>query len=144
MQKTYHGTLYCVKVYCTIIHVQWMQVHFYSCTCILFICFVSYFILLKVVIQFYLRTGSVTGFKYRLIPLDTKLYNVHIVFLYLEMFMFTFLQANQSRDSLAQALYCRTVAAVVKRVNNHKRPIANLTVSTDSSNESHHHGKVIQ
>ena len=36
-------------------------------------------------------------------------------------------QANSNRDALAKALYCRTVAAVVRRVNSYKRPTSMLS-----------------
>ena len=46
--------------------------------------------------------------------------------------------SNATRDSLAKALYCRTVATIVKRANSLKRPVGALSGSM-SSNESVHH-----
>jgi len=44
--------------------------------------------------------------------------------------------ANSNRDALAKALYCRTVAAIVRRVNSYKRPTSMLSVSPHGSYES--------
>lgn len=44
--------------------------------------------------------------------------------------------ANSNRDSLAKALYCRTVAAIVRRVNSYKRPASLMSVSPQGSYES--------
>merc|ERR550525_533820 len=44
--------------------------------------------------------------------------------------------ANSTRDALAKALYCRTVATIVKRANSLKRPALSGSMS---SNESVHH-----
>ena len=44
--------------------------------------------------------------------------------------------ANSTRDALAKALYCRTVASIVKRANSLKRPALSGSMS---SNESVHH-----
>ena len=44
--------------------------------------------------------------------------------------------ANATRDALAKALYCRTVATIVKRANSLKRPALSGSMS---SNESVHH-----
>jgi len=46
--------------------------------------------------------------------------------------------SNATRDALAKALYCRTVATIVKRANSLKRPVVALSGSM-SSNESVHH-----
>jgi len=46
--------------------------------------------------------------------------------------------SNATRDALAKALYCRTVATIVKRANSLKRPVGALSGSM-SSNESVHH-----
>ena len=46
--------------------------------------------------------------------------------------------SHATRDSLAKALYCRTVATIVKRANSLKRPVGALSGSM-SSNESVHH-----
>lgn len=48
----------------------------------------------------------------------------------------SFLQANSNRDALAKAMYCRTVAAIVRRVNSYKRPTSMLSVSPHGSYES--------
>ena len=61
------------------------------------------------------------------------------------MVLFTFekhgllLQCNATRNALAKALYCRTVATIVRRANSLKRPVGPLsgTMSSDS-NESQH------
>ncbi|KAJ7378290.1 Myosin [Desmophyllum pertusum] len=44
--------------------------------------------------------------------------------------------ANTNRDALAKALYCRTVAAIVRRVNSYKRPASMLSMSPQGSYES--------
>lgn len=44
--------------------------------------------------------------------------------------------ANSNRDCLAKALYCRTVAAIVRRVNSYKRPASMISVSPQGSHES--------
>jgi len=44
--------------------------------------------------------------------------------------------ANSNRDALAKALYCRTVAAIVRRVNSYKRPASMLSTSPQGSYES--------
>jgi len=46
--------------------------------------------------------------------------------------------SNATRDALSKALYCRTVASIVKRANSLKRPVGALSGSM-SSNESVHH-----
>ena len=51
-----------------------------------------------------------------------------------------FIQANQSRDSLARALYMRTLNAVIKRANSSRRPNHSFSPST-SSTESNGQGK---
>ena len=47
-----------------------------------------------------------------------------------------------TRDALAKALYCRTVAAILRRANNLCRPTmgGNLSGSTDSNL---HHGQYV-
>ncbi|XP_031571952.1 unconventional myosin-XV-like [Actinia tenebrosa] len=44
--------------------------------------------------------------------------------------------ANQHRDSLAMALYSRTLAAIVRRVNSFKRPTSSAVTSTSASGEA--------
>lgn len=51
--------------------------------------------------------------------------------------------ANQTRDSLAKALYCRTVATIVRRANSLKRLGSTLgTLSSDSNESVHNHAEV--
>lgn len=48
------------------------------------------------------------------------------------------LQSNMTRDSLAKALYCRTVATIVRRANSLKRLGSTLGTLSSDSNESVH------
>jgi dachs protein len=47
-------------------------------------------------------------------------------------------QSNMTRDSLAKALYCRTVATIVRRANSLKRLGSTLGTLSSDSNESVH------
>ena len=38
-------------------------------------------------------------------------------------------QSNATRDAVAKALYCRTVATIVKRANSLKKPIGSGNIS---------------
>ncbi|KAF3421002.1 hypothetical protein E2986_01085 [Frieseomelitta varia] len=49
-----------------------------------------------------------------------------------------FMQSNMTRDSLAKALYCRTVATIVRRANSLKRLGSTLGTLSSDSNESVH------
>lgn len=49
-----------------------------------------------------------------------------------------FTQSNMTRDSLAKALYCRTVATIVRRANSLKRLGSTLGTLSSDSNESVH------
>lgn len=52
-------------------------------------------------------------------------------------------QANTIRDSLAKALYCRTVATIVRRANSLKRLGSTLgTLSSDSNDSVHNQAEV--
>lgn len=52
-------------------------------------------------------------------------------------------QANHIRDSLAKALYCRTVATIVRRANSLKRISSTLgTLSSDSNDSVHNQAEV--
>ena len=51
---------------------------------------------------------------------------------------FSPLQSNMTRDSLAKALYCRTVATIVRRANSLKRLGSTLGTLSSDSNESVH------
>lgn len=48
------------------------------------------------------------------------------------------MQSNMTRDSLAKALYCRTVATIVRRANSLKRLGSTLGTLSSDSNESVH------
>lgn len=48
------------------------------------------------------------------------------------------MQSNMTRDSLAKALYCRTVATIVRRANSVKRLGSTLGTLSSDSNESVH------
>lgn len=50
----------------------------------------------------------------------------------------SFAQSNMTRDSLAKALYCRTVATIVRRANSLKRLGSTLGTLSSDSNESVH------
>lgn len=50
--------------------------------------------------------------------------------------------SNMTRDSLAKALYCRTVATIVRRANSLKRLGSTLGTLSSDSNESVHQGEV--
>lgn len=52
-------------------------------------------------------------------------------------------QSNYIRDSLAKALYCRTVATIVRRANSLKRISSTLgTLSSDSNDSVHNQAEV--
>lgn len=51
---------------------------------------------------------------------------------------FGLFQSNMVRDSLAKALYCRTVATIVRRANSLKRLGSTLGTLSSDSNESVH------
>lgn len=52
-------------------------------------------------------------------------------------------QSNSIRDSLAKALYCRTVATIVRRANSLKRISSTLgTLSSDSNDSVHNQAEV--
>lgn len=62
-----------------------------------------------------------------------------MLFLFLNMkYYFVVLQSNTTRDSLAKALYCRTVATIVRRANSLKRLGSTLGTLSSDSNESVH------
>lgn len=52
--------------------------------------------------------------------------------------LYYLLQSNMTRDSLAKALYCRTVATIVRRANSLKRLGSTLGTLSSDSNESVH------
>jgi hypothetical protein len=55
-----------------------------------------------------------------------------------------YLQCNATRNALAKALYCRTVATIVRRANSLKRPQGAGTMSTESTDSAHHEVFYIQ
>lgn len=61
------------------------------------------------------------------------------LFLIVNFFTLNFRQSNGTRDSLAKALYCRTVATIVRRANSLKRLGSTLGTLSSDSNESVHH-----
>lgn len=46
-------------------------------------------------------------------------------------------QCNATRDALAKALYCRTVATIVRRANSLRKPMNATTMSTESTDSAH-------
>lgn len=46
-------------------------------------------------------------------------------------------QCNATRDALAKALYCRTVATIVRRANSLRKPLNATTMSTESTDSAH-------
>lgn len=51
------------------------------------------------------------------------------------------IQSSAARDALAKALYCRTVATIVRRANSLKRLCMSGTLSSDSNDSVHNHGQ---
>jgi hypothetical protein len=74
-------------------------------------------------------TCSVKQVKYMHALFVVKLLLKHFVFMF---------QSNMTRDSLAKALYCRTVATIVRRANSLKRLGSTLGTLSSDSNESVH------
>jgi ribosomal protein S14 len=53
--------------------------------------------------------------------------------------LFCSFQCNATRDALAKALFCRTVATIVRRANSLKRPFGNM--GSESTESTHHEVK---
>ena len=53
-----------------------------------------------------------------------------------------FVQSGAARDALAKALYCRTVATIVRRANSLKRLCMSGTLSSDSNDSVHNQAEV--
>ena len=51
--------------------------------------------------------------------------------------MFLSPQCNATRDALAKALYCRTVATIVRRANSFRRPPTTGTMGSESTESTH-------
>ena len=51
-------------------------------------------------------------------------------------------QSNVARDALAKALYCRTVATIVRRANSLKRLCMSGTLSSDSNDSVNNQAEV--
>ena len=75
-----------------------------------------------------------SSFRRRLITRDD---NVSLLF-----FCLFFCQSGAARDALAKALYCRTVATIVRRANSLKRLCMSGTLSSDSNDSVHNQAEV--
>lgn len=53
-----------------------------------------------------------------------------------------YVQSSVARDALAKALYCRTVATIVRRANSLKRLCMSGTLSSDSNDSVHNQAEV--